>query len=280
MTIVIARAFRRHRLDPKAPVLGRMGSLKTRLARSKAEIRAAQEIRYQVFYKELDAQPSASTRLMRRDKDRYDKHCDHLLVIDNSLGKERIVGTYRLLPGHQARIAGGFYTQNEFDISKLLQGNADKRLLELGRSCILPQYRSKRTIELLWQGLWAYILSNGIDVMFGCASFQGTDPRSFSSSLAWLGHNAALSDLENCEAKGVDALALTAHDTPASNTRAAFANIPPLLKGYLRVGAKVGSHAVVDHQFNTTDVLVVLKVSDINPRYIAHYGEDASRFAA
>lgn len=268
------------RLDPNARILGRLGPLETRLARSRAEIRAAQSLRYRVFYEEMGARPSAANRLLKRDKDPYDRYCDHLLVIDKSGTVPEIIGTYRLLMQAQASQAGGFYTQSEYDLTPLLKANDKARFLELGRSCVLPDYRNKRTMELLWHGNWAHCVSNKVDIMFGCASFEGTDPQAFAAALGWLGSNAGLESKENCPAVVENSVALSDLASSEVSLRQAMAIMPPLIKGYLRLGARIGSHAVIDHQFGTIDVLVVLKVAQINPRYLAHYGVDASRYAA
>lgn len=268
-----------YRLDSEAPLLGKLGLLETRLARTKTEICTAQTVRYQVFYEELGAIAPPEMRLVRRDRDRFDQHCDHLLVIDRSSGNEEVVGTYRLLLDKYALVAGGYYSESEFDLSLLKHTNRGKRLMELGRSCILPDYRSKRVMELLWQGTWAYAVNNKIDILFGCASFSGTDPQKHSTALSWLAGNAML-ESGDCPATVADSVDLTKVEDTGANGRRVLAALPPLLKGYLRLGAKVASHAVVDHQFGTTDVLVVLRVADISPRYLAHYGVDASRFAA
>jgi len=265
----------------KRDTLGRLGNLETRLAHSPEEIAAAQRLRYDVFYTEMGAQANAKTRQTERDEDAFDVCCDHLLVTEwDDKGRETIVGTYRLLLDSKRNEDIGFYSAGEFDLSAFRHANSGSRLMELGRSCILPQYRSKRTMELLWHGTWAYAVRNKVDVMFGCASFQSTDQDSLVEPLAWLGQNARVDVLEDCRANTAAHIDLTVLDIPHSNIRRAFAQMPPLLKGYLRLGAKVASHAVVDRQFGTTDVLVVLKVADINPRYLAHFGADASRFAA
>ena len=268
------------RFNPHARLLGRMGHMETRLARTQTEVRRAQEIRYQVFYEELQANASQRARLTKRDEDRFDNFCDHLLVVERVHGTEKIIGTYRLLQDRNARLCGGFYSQSEFNISAFLNKHANKRFLELGRSCILKEHRSKRTLELMWQGLWAYVLDRKIDVLFGCASFQGTDIEAHRASLSWLVEHAKLAAEEDCCSLTSDGIDLEKLSVETNGSRRALAGLPPLLKGYLRVGAKVGSHAVLDHQFGTTDVLVTLKVADIAPRYLAHYGKDASRFAA
>ena len=137
-------------------------------------------------------------------------------------------------------------------------------------------------MELLWHGTWSHALSNQIDIMFGCASFEGTDPNRFADALSWLGKNAALQQQEDCPSVADNFVDLTTLGNAAHQPvelRKAMASLPPLIKGYLRLGAKVASQAVVDQQFGTTDVLVVLKVDEINPRYLSHFGVDASRYA-
>jgi putative hemolysin len=264
-------------------VLGRIGTIEVRLARDEAEIAAAQEVRYRVFHEELGAQASAADALARRDADRFDEVCDHLLVLDTTLpgpDHRRIVGTYRLMRQENAALAGGFYSSDEFELETLVARHPGLRFLELGRSCVLPQYRSKRTIEVLWQGIWAYVNHYGIGAMTGCASFHGTVPAAYAEALSFLA--------QNCLADGdwrVSAVARRFHPmdlmpAEAVNARSALAAMPPLIKGYLRLGARIGEGCVVDHAFGTTDVFVVLPVATISARYVNHYGPDAARFAA
>ncbi|WP_246217819.1 GNAT family N-acetyltransferase [Jiella pacifica] len=270
------------RFDPAAPLLGRLGNLEVRLARSAAEVKAAQQLRYRVFYQEMSAQPSKLQKMTRRDRDGFDRYCDHLLVIDHGRGGpivQRIVGTYRLMRGERAALAGGFYTAQEFDIAPMIARHAGKRFLELGRSCVLKEYRGKRTVELLWQGIWAYVLTHDIDVLFGCASLAGTDPAQLAAPLAFLQANAPAPEEWRVRALPHRGTFFDA-DPVEIDPRRALAVLPPLLKGYLRLGGYVGEGAVVDQQFGTTDVLIVLPRANINPRYVGHYGADASRFAA
>lgn len=270
------------RFDPMSPVLGRIGQLEVRLARRPAEVRASQKLRYHVFYEEMSAQPSKLQKMTRRDRDGYDRYCDHLLVLDHSRGgaiPNRIVGTYRLLRGEMAILAGGFYTAQEFDIAPMLARHEGTRFLELGRSCVLKEFRGKRTVELLWQGIWSYVLGHDIDVLFGCASLAGTDPEALALPLAFLRQNAPAPAEWRVRAHAKVGI-FPPDSADAVDARRALAALPPLLKGYLRLGGYIGEGAVVDHQFGTTDVLVVLPRANINPRYIGHYGADASRFAA
>ncbi len=280
-----APIFKPKRIFPAAPVLGRIGPLEVRLAQSKSDVKRAQRLRYKVFYKDGHAIADAATMLAQRDKDAFDKICDHLLVIDHAAkpslsGKQPVVGTYRLLRQDIADHHGGFYTGNEFDIAGLMQRQRGLKFLELGRSCVLPPYRTKRTVELLWHGIWTYVRRYQFDVMIGCASFEGTDPDRLALPLSFLHHFARAPEdwrTNALSSRGVD-MNMMAKD--AIDTKAALKMLPPLIKGYLRVGAFIGDGAVVDHQFGTTDVLVVMPVSAINERYLGHFGADASRHAA
>ncbi len=273
------------RIFPAAPVLGRIGALEVRLAQSKSDVKRAQKLRYKVFYKDGHAIADAATMLAQRDKDAFDKICDHLMVIDHAAkpslsGKQPVVGTYRLLQQNIADHHGGFYTGHEFDISGLMQRQRGLKFLELGRSCVLPQYRTKRTVELLWHGVWSYVRRYQFDVMIGCASFEGTDPSRLALPLSFLHHFARAPDGWQASAHASRRIDMNMMAKDAIDTKAALRALPPLIKGYLRVGAFVGDGAVIDNQFGTTDVLIVMPVSEINQRYLGHFGADASRHAA
>lgn len=262
-------------------ILGRTGSLEVRLARSASDIRRAQRLRYDVFYSELSAQPGVIARLTRHDADRFDSFCDHLLVIDRSAGKKpRVVGTYRLLRQDVALRHGGFYTQDEFRIDTLLARHPTLRFLELGRSCVLKEYRDKRTVELLWQAIYTYVRHHRIDAMFGCASFHGVDAGKLALPLSFLAHHGRADENWRVAAQPDRGVAMNMLPGEAVDGRLALRTLPALIKGYLRLGAWFGEHAVIDRAFNTTDVLVVLPVSRIDPRYIDYFGEEAGRFAA
>lgn len=261
--------------EPAAGPLGRIGSLEVRIAGSEAEIAAAQELRFRVFYEEMGARRQLAHAHDQRDCDRFDDICDHLLVFDTALpgpSSRQIVGTYRLLRQEQADAAGGFYSADEFEIDTLVARHPGLNFLELGRSCVLPDYRSKRTIELLWQGIWAYVKQHRIDVMAGCASFNGTVPAAHAEALSFLA--------QNCSARGDWAVRAVAErfkcmdlmPAEAVSDKSALAAMPPLVKGYLRLGASIGEGCVVDEDFGTTDVFVVLPISAISERYISYYG--------
>jgi putative hemolysin len=268
--------------------LGRIGSLEVRMARNFKEVKKAQRLRYEVFYEEMSAIADAQTMATRRDADPFDAYCDHLLVVDhdslkrNKLGrlKPEIVGTYRVLRQEVADQHGGFYTAAEYDIQSLIDANPGKRFMELGRSCVLKPYRNKKTIELLWHGLWSYVLRHKIDVMLGCASIAGTNPDAMADQLSFLHHNALAP--QEWRVRAVDDRFVDMNRLPALdiNPKEALRALPPLIKGYLRLGAFVGDGAVVDHQFGTTDVLIVMPVSELNTRYVNYYGADASRYSS
>lgn len=264
-------------------LLGRIGSLEVRLAQSPDEVAAAQEVRYRVFYEELGARSDDLDASERRDADRFDSACDHLLVLDTSLtgpDHRRIVGTYRLLRQEPATKAGGFYSEDEFELKILLARHPDQRFLELGRSCVLPRYRSKRTIEVLWQGLWAYVCHHKVDVMTGCASFHGVVPAAHAETLSFLAHNYRAHSDWDIRAVESRYCAMDLMPLEAINIKSALAAMPTLIKGYLRVGARVGDGCVVDHQFGTVDIFVVMPVKEIAARYVSYYGGEGVRYAA
>ncbi|WP_407664061.1 GNAT family N-acetyltransferase [Microvirga alba] len=281
----LSKTVRHHgNLDP---VLGRIGSLEVRLATTTKEIRRAQKLRFKVFYKEMSAAPNGASLLSRRDVDEYDALCDHLLVLDHDVKakpfrqpKPKVVGTYRLLRQEVADRHSGFYTSGEYDIAPLIEAHPNLRFLELGRSCVLQPYRNKRTVELLWHGIWAYVLHHRIDVMIGCASLEGTDPQKLALPLSFLHHYAAAPAEWGAGALSERFTSMDLLAKEAVDPKEALRALPPLIKGYLRLGATFGRGAVIDHQFGTTDVLVILPVSAINPRYIDHFGSTANRHAA
>jgi putative hemolysin len=266
--------------------LGRLGSMEVRLACKAAEVRRAQKLRYRVFYQEGSAIADAAKIVARRDVDAFDAICDHLLVLDHDVPAAKlrrspeVVGTYRLLRQDIAERHGGFYTAGEFDIGGLMRRHRGLKFLELGRSCVLPPYRNKRTVELLWHGIWTYVRRHRLDVMIGCASLSGTDPDELALPLSFLHHYARAPDCWNARARPERYVEMNRMRLDAVDTRKALRALPPLIRGYLRLGATIGDGAVVDPQFSTTDVLIVLPVSAISSRYLAHFSPDAERYAA
>ena len=276
-----AWAARAHR---PAQSLGRLGNLEVRLAQTAAEVRQAQKLRYHVFYQEGSAIPNPGRLFARRDVDAYDAICDHLLVLDHAArdgqpgNRPAVVGTYRLLRQPLAEDYGGFYTAGEFEIGGLLARHPGLQFLELGRSCVLAPYRNKRTVELLWHGIHGYLLQNRCDVMIGCASLDGTEPKQLALPLSFLHHYARAPEAWQARALPLRYVEMNRMSKESIDPKAALRVLPPLIKGYLRLGAYIGDGAVVDHEFGTTDVLIVLPVSAIKQRYVEHF--DVSRRAA
>lgn len=259
-------------------ILGRLGHLETRLAQSQSEIEVAQKLRFDVFYTEMGAAADETTMQTQRDADSFDDACEHLLVIDNTIERNHgIVGTYRFLDSGKSDHTASFYSAQEFDLTHVTANN--RHCLELGRSCIAKSHRSRRTMELAWHGIWSIVVERHIDVMFGCASFHGTNLQDHAAAFSLLHQDAMLEPGQDAPAieDGIALADFAQSDASAARTLAA---LPPLLKGYLRLGAKVSSQAVIDEQFGTTDVLVVLDVAKISQKYIDHYGANAQRFAA
>lgn len=268
---------------PLPETLGRIGTLEVRLAKSAADVRRAQRLRFKVFYQEMSAVADAGTMLARRDVDAFDSVCDHLLVVDHAVThgrKPALVGTYRLLRQDVAERHDGFYSAGEFDVAALVDRHRGLRFLELGRSCVLPPYRNKRTIELLWHGIWTYVLHHRLDAMIGCASLEGTDPERLALPLSFLHHYARAPEAWRTAAHPERHVAMDRLAKAAVDPKAALHALPPLIKGYLRIGATVADGAVIDRQFGTTDVFVVMPVTAINARYIEHFGAGAERHAA
>jgi len=263
-------------------VLGNKADLTVRLADGAVDIDAAQHLRYRVFYEELDAKPDAEARVRRRDADRYDPICDHLLVVRKGaaagpdeirVADGEVVGTYRLLRQSVAERNSGFYTQDEFDIAPLIARHSGLKFLELGRSCVLKPYRTKPVVELLWQGIWNYVRLYDLDVMLGCASLEGTDPSHHAMGLSFMAQNSAAPPEWQVGALPSRRIEMNLLPPAKVDAKRALRMLPPLIKGYLRIGCYVGDGAVIDRQFNTIDVLIILPVSQINPRYFSYFGQ-------
>jgi putative hemolysin len=249
----------------------RFNDFQVRLAETPGEIDSAQALRYRVFYEEMAATPTPEMKERRRDFDSFDAFCDHLIVIDleKSNGEPKVVGTYRLLRRSVAMQHGGFYTSQEYDLTALL--SCPGEIVELGRSCVDLAYRSRGVMQILWRGLAAYVREYGINLMFGCASFPGTELHHVERQLAYLHHYHLAPQTLRPRALehhyvGMNLLPLNGIDVQSTvNT------LPPLIKGYLRVGGFVGDGAVVDHQFNTTDVCVIVKTDQMTEKYERRY---------
>ncbi len=249
----------------------RAGNLGVRVATSPEEVDAALALRYRIFFDEMGATPDPAAAATRRDRDEFDAVADHLLVVDHEIGPgpEGVVGTYRLVRQGAADRIGGFYSANEYDLGTIL--HFPGRVLELGRSCVDPSYRGRAVMQLLWRGIATYVSHHGIDLMFGCASLPGTDPDALAVELTYLyGHHLAPPALRPRALPGryVD---MRRMDVDLIDPRRANHRLPPLIKGYLRLGGFIGDGAVVDRQFNTTDVAIIVKSDTVTDKYLKHY---------
>lgn len=254
---------------------GAESRLEVRLAVSEEEVLAAQALRYRVFYDEMGAKPTPQMAARQSDFDDFDSICDHLLVLDHERGKggQAVVGTYRLIRRTVGEAHGRFYTAGEYDIAKILDKGGN--FMELGRSCVDKDYRTGTTMQVMWAGIAHYVWDHGIDLMFGCASLPGTDPSALATQLSYL-HHFHLAP-EEIRPRALDDLYVDMNLTPQEdlNPRRALASLPPLVKGYLRLGGFVGDGAVIDHQFNTTDVCVMVKTELVTSKYVKHYDRSA-----
>jgi putative hemolysin len=260
------------------PVLAIAGALEVRLAETDHEVEQAQRLRYSIFYEEMSAIPSPQMREAGRDFDKYDDVCDHLLVVDREAhgedGQPLVVATYRLTREKDAARAGGFYTSSEYDIAPMLNGlPADTKFLELGRSCVLKSYRARPgTMQLLWKGLMAYVARFDIDLMFGCASLAGNDPDVLALPLSYLHHFHPMPANLRVRARPELFVDMNRMPQDAIEAREGLRSLPPLLKGYVRAGCRIGDGAVIDRQFGTTDVFIYFPLSGIDARYKSRFG--------
>ncbi|TAH35376.1 MAG: GNAT family N-acetyltransferase [Alphaproteobacteria bacterium] len=247
------------------------GTMEARLASDESEIRAAQQLRYKIFYEEMGAKPTPEFQKQKRDFDKYDDVCDHLLILDHKIGKgpDAIVATYRLIRQSAAEAVGGFYSTAEYDISKIMQfpGN----LLELGRSCVHEKYRTRPTMQLLWRGIAGYVFHHKLDLMFGCASFHGNDVMAHAESLSYLYHYHLAP--ERLRAKTLPDLYVDMNLMPKESIdpKRALMALPPLIKGYMRLGGFYGDGAYIDQQFNSIDVFVMVQTDQITDKYFKYY---------
>lgn len=242
-----------------------LGNITVRLARNDDEIKAAQKLRYDIFYTEYGARPIGEMQALGRDFDEFDEYADHLVVLSD----DKIVGTYRLLRNEAAEKAGRFYSAAEYDISRLTGSKLN--LVEVGRSCVHADFRTRAVLQLLWQGIAEYVAYHNINVLFGCASFHGTDLQTHANELSFLHHYSHAPD-DMCPT-ALPSLYQNMNLMPkdAVDAKKALVAMPPLIKGYLRLGGFVGDGAIIDKQFNTIDVSIVVKVGLVSDRYRKHY---------
>lgn len=247
--------------------------LDLRLAADPADLRAAQRLRYRVFVEELGGDGDLVDHGARLERDRFDAYGKHLILSDPSRPRgEHVVGVYRLLDAAGAARAGQFYSESEYDLAPLKASN--RRLLELGRSCLHPDYRGGSAMYQLWTGLADYVLRHGIEILFGTASFHGTDVAALAQPLSFLHHRHLAPPELRVTARPPHAARMDLLPEAALDRRRAMLETPALIKAYLRLGGFVGQGAYIDHAFNSTDVCLIMDTAQLNERQRAIYTRD------
>jgi putative hemolysin len=249
-----------------------------RLAASDEDLMAAQRLRYEVFVAELGGDGPLVDHAARLERDAFDPFFDHLLLVDQRRDPARldhVIGAYRVLPGERRATAGQFYSETEYDLTPLLASG--RRLLELGRSCVHAEHRGGTAMFHLWNGLADYVLDRGIEVLFGVASFHGTDVAALAQPLSWLHyHHLAPAEMR---VSARPPLRRDMNLIPVENLdrKSAMAATPALIKAYLRLGGFVGDGAFIDHAFNTTDVCLVMDTGQMSARHREFYIRKAAQ---
>lgn len=231
-----------------------------KIAETEAELLAAQALRYEVFVRELGGGGEMVDHASGLERDRFDPFFDHMLVTDDSRGQ--VVGVYRLLRSDQAARVGQFYSEDEYDLSVLKRSG--RQLLELGRSCLHADYRGGSAMFHLWSGLAEYVARHQIEVLFGVASFHGTDPQALAQPLSLLHQRHLAPEDMRVRSKSFENMNLLSKDK--LDRKRAMVETPALIKAYLRLGGYVGEGAFIDHAFNTTDVCLILDTARMNER--------------
>lgn len=252
------------------PVDVRSRNFHLRLAETPDEVAASQALRYEVFVEEMAARATPERQAEKREFDRFDPFCDHLLVFDTEAGPApgRVIATYRFMRRDAAQRAGGFYTATEYDISSLEAYHGE--LMELGRSCVHADYRAGANMQLVWRGITDYVMNFGVDLMFGCASLPTVEPDEVADQLTYLYYHHLAPPGLRPRARPELYVKMDRLPPDALDAKAALQSLPPLVKGYLRLGGFVGDGAVIDSDFGTTDVCVVVKTDLVTDRYRRH----------
>lgn len=239
-----------------------------RLARDERDLKAAQRLRYRVFVQELGAEGPLVDHERQLETDAFDPYFDHLLLIDprrDAAHLDDVVGAYRLLPSDRLAEPGRFYSESEYDLSVLKA--TGRKTVELGRSCVHPSYRGGSVMLQLWNALAAYVLERDIEILFGPASFHGTDVQALAQPLSYLAHHHSAPPDLRVRALPPHAVAMDMIPLEALDRRAAMSGTPALIKAYLRLGGYVGEGAFVDHAFNTTDVCLILDTARMSDKH-------------
>jgi putative hemolysin len=246
--------------------------IETKVASTEQELRAAERLRYDVFVRELGGTGENVDHVLGLERDMFDPHADHLIAIDRA-ADDAVVGVYRVLTREMADKAGRFYSEDEYDLSALK--SSGRRLLELGRSCVHADYRGGTTMFQLWQGLADYVACHEIEVLFGVASFHGTDPQKYAHALSNLAVNFLADETLRPVSNLYQPMSIIAPDQ--IDRAAAIKDTPPLIKSYLRLGGVVGDGAFIDHEFNTIDVCLIMDTEKMSSKHRSIYGKANAR---
>lgn len=237
--------------------------LELKIASSRDEVLASQRLRYKVFVEELGATSNAVDHDLKIEADEFDEWCDHLILIDKSIDPStmnHVIGVYRLLRDDVALGKCGFYSESEFDLMPLK--NSGKKLLELGRSCVHPNFRSGIAMFHLWNRLAEYVIEHGIEILFGVASFHGTNPQKYASQLTYLHHHHLAPEKLRVTVRehGINLDMLPKQHI---DTKRAIVGMPSLIKAYIRLGGLIGEGAYQDNSFNTIDVCILMDTQNM-----------------
>lgn len=243
-----------------------------RIATSDTDLRGAQRLRYRVFVEELGGDGAMVDHGNRLECDEFDPVVDHLCLIDRRRDPEsleHVVGIYRLLPGMRAKKFGRFYSEGEYDLTRL--HDSGRSLLELGRSCVDRAYRGGSGMYLLWNALADYVLDLQVELLFGVASFHGTDSEALAPSLSWLHHHHLAEESLRPIARPEGYQPMNLVPEAELDRREAMIGMPALIKAYLRLGGRVGDGAYIDREFNTTDVFLLMDTAAMSEKHRKFY---------
>lgn len=246
-----------------------------KIAQTEEDLQAAQRLRYAVFVSELGGGGDLVDHAARLERDRFDPFFDHILLLDTTRDggvAEQIVGVYRVLRDDQARAAGQFYSEDEYDLTVLKASG--RKLLELGRSCLHPDYRGGAAMFHLWNALAKYVLEHEVEILFGVASFHGTDAKALAQPLSMLFHNHLAPEDLRVTVRPEHGLDMNLVPAEQLDRKAAMLAVPALIKAYLRLGGFVGDGAFVDHEFNTIDVCLIMDTSRMNEKQKSIYSKE------
>ncbi len=248
---------------------------RVKLAETDEERLGAQRLRYRVFVEEMGAKASPEERAVRREWDDFDPYFDHLILTTTAPVADpldRVVGVYRLMRREAARAGRGFYGAGEYDLGPIEA--SPRESVELGRSCVAAEHRGGPAMHLLWNGLAEYVLTRRIEILFGVASFPGTDPAPLAEALSFLHHRHLAPPDLRVRARAGHFLAMDRMPAEAVDAPRALQAVPPLIKAYLRLGGVVGEGAYVDHDFNTIDVCVLMDTARMTAQHRAFYARN------